>query len=144
MEFLCKLGKKELKDIIETIIDKLEETNVELAEDCVEMIEEYIYEITVEDAKELVANMKPCGEVFNWNVVTDTLKRHNAYNEAEKDKVTEYYLTMNMIYNDYKQVIEKYNVPNSNQFCYDMCKCFIEDEDCGKYKVSKYFLMMKK
>jgi hypothetical protein len=32
---------------------------------------------------------------------------------------------------------------NNNLFCYELSKSFIEDEDGGDYKVSKYFLMLK-
>lgn len=51
---------------------------------------------------------------------------------------------MNMIRNDYKHVIEKYNVSNINQFTYNMSKCFIENEDGTDHKVSKYFFNVNK
>lgn len=142
MEYLCKLTKCELKHILEKVMDKLEEDNIDMYKEYETMIEKCVYDISKEDAKEFVMNMMPLGEVYTYNQVVDLLKQFNNYSESDEEHNIEYYIVMNMTHNDYKHIVEKYNVTNPKQFCYDMAKCFIDDEDCTDYKVSKYILMM--
>lgn len=144
MEYLTRLTKKDLRAIIEMIMGKMEDDSEELYEDYKEFIDKFVYCIDLEDAQEIVSDMQPLGEVYNYSSVVDTLKQNNMYDSNNEKCVIDYYLVMNMIRNDYKHVIEKYNVSNINQFTYDMSKCFIDDEDGTDYKVSKYFLMLTK
>lgn len=144
MEYLTRLNKKELRAIIEMIMSKMEDDSEELYEEYTECIDKYVYCIDLEDAQEIVSDMQPLGEVYNYSSIVDTLKQNNVYDSDNEKCVIDYYLVMNMIRNDYKHVIEKYNVSNINQFTYDMSKCFIEDEDGTDHKVSKYFLMLTK
>lgn len=144
MEYLTRLNKKELRAIIEMIMSKMEDDSEEMYEEYTEFIDKYVYCIDLEDAQEIVSDMQPLGEVYNYSSIVDTLKQNNVYDSDNDKCVIDYYLVMNMIRNDYKHVIEKYNVSNINQFTYDMSKCFIEDEDGTDHKVSKYFLMLTK
>lgn len=143
MEFLNKLCKKELKNMLEAVMDNLEEYDEEVYNKCYKLIEDYLYNIPLDTAKEIVTDMVPQGEVYSYEFVVDFLKKHNNYNEITEPKCSiEYYLVMNMIYNDYKPVLDKYGMANNNLFCYDLSKCFIEDKDGGEHKVSRYFLML--
>lgn len=142
MEYLNKLSKSELKHLLEKIIDRMEDTDTNLANEYIEMIEKCIYDICEEDAREVVCAMKPLGEVYSFEMVEDILKQYNNYSEMNKQHNIDYYITMNMMHNDYKSILDKYNVNNTKQFCYDMSKCFIEDEDGPEYKVSKYIFMV--
>ena len=60
----------------------------------------------------------------------------------EEADIIDYYLTMNMFYNDYKMVFEKYNM-NNKDIILDFTEAFINDEDGPKYKTEKYFLLLK-
>ena len=50
---------------------------------------------------------------------------------------------MNMFYNDYKHIFDKYNNLNQKDIYYDFSEAFINDKDAPKYKVEKYFLLVK-
>jgi hypothetical protein len=144
MEFLDKSSKAKLKHILETVMDKIGETDEDLYNSCYTLIEEHLYEIPLETAQEIVCKMIPCGEVYSYDAIKDFLKKHNNYDEStEPHNSIDYYLVMNMFQNDFKSVLEKYGMANNNLFCYELSKSFIEDEDGGDYKVSKYFLMLK-
>lgn len=52
----------------------------------------------------------------------------------------EYYVCMNMAYNDYKDISDRLNV-DVTEFCYMISRRFIEDVDAPPHKVAKYFMM---
>lgn len=56
--------------------------------------------------------------------------------------IVEYYLCMNMFYNDFKAYPEAKRL-DINEFCLMMSKHFINDVDAPKYKVEKYFKMFE-
>ena len=139
MNDLDKVSKNVLEDCVMDIISDLKTKDLELAEKYQNMLDEHIYYISPEEAKVIVMNMKPKGEKFSMDYVKALL--------MEKDKPVDecntvnYYLTMNMIYNDYQLLFEKYPVLNQKDAYYLMASCFINDIDGPKYKVGKYFLM---
>ena len=47
---------------------------------------------------------------------------------------------MNMMYNDYKPYMESRRL-DTQEFCMEMSRLFIEDIDAPKHKVSRYFKM---
>lgn len=140
MEYLNKLSKKDLESILSDLISDLETDYPEMAEKYMSELEEYIYVISVDEAKHIVSLMKPFGEKFTYDFTVNFLQDKEITEEVE---CIEYYLVMNMIFNDYKAFFDKYPNYNTKDLYYDFAKCFIEDLDGPKYKVEKYFMLLK-
>lgn len=135
---LRKLDKEDIMDIVEYIIDDMKASNMTSYLDRYkEMIEDKVYCITKEQAREIVRDMKPYGETYNMDVVKSMLAANGV--EYSDKTCTRYYLAMNMYANDARQVAEENNMP-VDKFCFVMAKSFINDIDGGKHKVEKYFM----
>ena len=88
---------------------------------------------------EIVSNMKPIGEKFPYIVVEQYLKEKGL--ELDEEQTIEYYLVMNMFFNDYRKIFEKYPTLNQKDIYFDFSRAFIDDIDAPKHKVGKYFKM---
>lgn len=138
MEYLYKLDRADLECMFSDLISDVRDKNPELASKYLDELEDYIYSISLEEAQFIVKEMKPIGEKYSYEIVESTL----ANKELEESDVIDYYLVMNMFYNDYKTVLDKYNM-NSKEIITEFATAFIEDEDAPKYKTEKYFLLLK-
>lgn len=79
--------------------------------------------------------MKPFGEHWTYEGVKDFIEAKGIY-----DKCVEYYLVMNMTYNDYYDVATNFGHQSDAEFYFELANAFINDIDGSKYKVEKYFL----
>ena len=135
---LKKLDKEDIICIMDYIIDDMKTSNMTSYLDKYKaMIEDKVYCITKEQAREIVRDMKPYGEVYSIDTVR-TMLTANAV-PCENKAVVRYYLCMNMYANDARQVAEENNMP-LEKFCFIMAKTFINDIDACKHKVEKYFM----
>ena len=103
-------------------------------------LEDYMYSMTIEEAQNIVRKMEPYGEKFTYDIVEQFLAEKGITEETD---IIEYYLSMNMFYNDYKHIFDKYNNLNQKDIYYDFSEAFINDKDAPKYKIEKYFLLVK-
>lgn len=138
MEYLSKINRTDLECLFTDLLSDLKDKNPELADKYLAELEDYMYCISIEEAHEIVKNMKPIGEKFTYEYVKTALSEKDL---GEAD-IIDYYLVMNMFYNDYKNIFEKYNI-NNKEILLEFTKAFIEDEDGPKYKTEKYFLLLK-
>lgn len=138
MEYLSKINRTDLECLFTDLLSDLKDTNPELADKYLAELEDYMYCISIEEAHEIVKNMKPIGEKFTYEYVKTALSEKDL---GEAD-IIDYYLVMNMFYNDYKNIFEKYGI-NIKEIILEFAKAFIEDEDGPKYKTEKYFLLLK-
>ena len=120
--------------LVEELFDKLKAHHPELYDKYIERLESIAYHISIEDAETVVKAMKPHGEKYTYSFVRDYIK-----DKGEADKSVEYYLAMNMAYNDYYEVARSVGAQNNNTFFYEIAKAFIDDEDAPKHKLVKYF-----
>lgn len=141
MDYLNKVSREDLEEMIRAIMSELEEDSPELYEKYKLEAEDYMYCMSIEEAREIVHNMKPFGEKFSYEMINQFLSDKDS--DLEELDIIEYYLVMNMFYNDFKSVFEKYPALNQKETYYDFSKCFIEDVDAPKYKVEKYFILIK-
>lgn len=140
MEYLNKLNRSDLEDIFSELMTDLKEVNPELADKYNCELEDYMYSMTIEEAQNIVRKMEPYGEKFTYDIVEQFLAEKGITEETD---IIEYYLSMNMFYNDYKHIFDKYNNLNQKDIYYDFSEAFINDKDAPKYKVEKYFLLVK-
>lgn len=131
---LSKISKEDLENILHDLLCEVSELDKDLTDKYKDEIEDYIYSISLEEAQVIVSNMKPFGEVYNYDTIKHILTEYN-----NKDATIHYYLCMNMYYNDAKSVADKYKI-DAKMFCYDMSQTFIDDVDATDHKVEKYFL----
>ncbi len=133
---LSKIEKEDLEDIVCDILDELKVCEVHLFEKFSEMLEDILYGIDETEAVDIVHSFEPNGETFSMERVKEILRKVGIAEGACID----YYLTMNMFYNDYKSYAESKRL-DLQEFCLEMSKLFINDIDAPKYKVAKYFKM---
>ena len=135
---LSKLSKSSLEGLVNNMIEDLSNEKHSLADKYEDLICEMLYYIDEDEAMTIVKNMKPYGEVYTMEAVEDTLDKAG----INYDDLVEYYLCMNMFYNDYKTYPESKRL-DTNEFCLEMTKLFINDSDAPKYKTEKYFKMFE-
>lgn len=133
---LSKIEKEDLEDIVCDILDELKVCEVHLFEKFSEMLEDILYGIDETEAVDIVHSFKPNGETFSMERIKEILHKYGINENACID----YYLTMNMFYNDYKSYAESKRL-DLQDFCFEMSKLFINDTDAPKHKVAKYFKM---
>ncbi len=133
---LSKLSKSSLEGVINSMLEDLDSEKSPLVNKYEDLICEMLYYIDEDEAIEIVKHMKPFGEVYTIESVEDTLTKSG----INYDDIIEYYLCMNMFYNDCKTYPESKRL-DINEFCLEMSKLFINDSDAPKYKVEKYFKM---
>ncbi|MCK9577702.1 MAG: hypothetical protein M0R51_17480 [Clostridia bacterium] len=121
--------------ILETMFDTLRQTHKELYEDTMYKFEEIAYEVTQEKAEEIVADMKPYGEKWNYETVREFLETKGITNHC-----IEFFLAMNMGYNDYFELAKSVDKQDDIEFYFILAKDFIHDVDAKPFKVLKYFL----
>lgn len=138
MEYLEKVKRADLECLFSDLISEVKDKNPELASKYLDELEDYMYSISIEEAQSIVKCMKPIGEKYTYDFVDSALSDR----DLEEADIIDYYLTMNMFYNDYKMVFEKYNM-NNKDIILDFTEAFINDEDGPKYKTEKYFLLLK-
>ena len=127
--------KMEANEIYYKAAEWIEKSWPDRYNELVSMAEDIMYEIDYDWAYDKVKHMRPYGECWTFG----TIKEYVSEKPIECDPI-EYYLCMNMAYNDYKEIADR-NGLDITEFCYTIAKRFIEDEDAPSHKVAKYFCM---
>lgn len=120
---------------VEKILDKLEQTHPSLYAECKQYLEDVAFAISKDEAVKIVRAMEPYGQKWSYNDVEKFME--------EKDcdgSVCDYYLCMNMAYNDYHETATMYGVESDAEFYFSLAKDFIDDPDAKPHKVARYFL----
>ena len=133
---LSKLVRDDLEELIDEMLVDLSRTEEHLYQKYKDIIEDAMYGIDEAEAVEIVKSFKPYGEIFTITKVKDILAKMG----KSDDEYVDYYLCMNMFYNDYKRYVDMKRL-DVQDFCYELSKMFICDEDAPKHKVSKFFNM---
>lgn len=89
----------------------------------------YNYEIDEELAKEIVDNMKPLGEYWSIEEVSNA-------NGEDNHRIEDVYVVMNSLANDYKDVI---SLDDTDTYV-RLARAWLDDEDGKEHKVWKYFV----
>ena len=95
----------------------------------------YNYKFDEDMANEIVEDMQPLGEVWNFATTTNVKNQYgiNANNE-------DFYIVINSLVNDYNKIIDKEDIETYAK----MSNAFINDEDAKKDKVWIYFNQISK
>ena len=93
---LAKLNKEQLENVVEHILHSTKETGAgTLYHRFEEIIEDEVYSIDKDHAKEIVAHMRPYGEMFSMDSVRTMLQSHGV-EHSDAHVCIRYYLVMNM------------------------------------------------
>ena len=118
------------------MLDTLERNNPKMYREFVEKLENIAYSIPYADAERIVYNMAPKGQHWDYNEVEKLCN-----SKGITEPIAEYYLVMNMVYNDYYSTAQKYGLQSDVEFYWSLTCDFIDDPDATPHKVAKYFSM---
>lgn len=126
---------KESWDLADDFICEMAQREPKLYEEFMCRLEKLAYRIPQDEAERIVRNMRPKGQFWTCQQVKDFVKEQGVTGEW-----TNWYLVMNMMYNDYCNTAKTYGLQNDTEFFFNLSKDFIEDVDAKPLKVEKYFL----
>lgn len=141
LEVIIDKGKTEdmykLNDMLDKLICDLKEKQPKLYKEYKMKLMgmAYDYKFDEDMAIEIVNNMKPLGEYWDYET-TSKVKRDYDINATDCD----FYVVMNSLVNDYNKVIDKEDVETYVK----MANAFINDEDAIKDKVWIYYTKIPK
>ena len=125
-----------MEKILNEILEDLKDCDNTLCDKYRVMVEDILYCIDATEADEIVHSFKPYGEAFSKERVKEILNKMH----ISVDACIDYYLCMNMFYNDYKSYAENKRL-DVQDFCFEMSRLFINDSDAPKHKGTKLFKM---
>ena len=138
-ELMTKLLDKGVDDevwtISEDMLNKLARKDPSLFEEYIEKLEHLAYRIPKDEAERIVRNMRPKGQYWTYDQVVSVVKAKGVTSDW-----CNWYLVMNMVYNDFCSTAKHFGLQNDIDFYYHLAKDFIEDPDAKPMKVEKYFL----
>lgn len=143
MSKYCELIKKAMDKgmgeeawaIADDAMSKLERKDPVMYDSIMDQLEALAYRIPKDEAERIVRSMRPKGQYWSYSQVCDLVKA-----KGVTGNWTNWYLVMNMVYNDYCDTAKHFGLHNDVEFFYHLAKDFIEDPDAKPMKVEKYFL----
>lgn len=125
----------EVWTVSEDMLNKLSRKDPALYNEFIEQLEHLAYRIPKDEAEQIVRNMRPKGQYWTYSQVMDLVKSKGITGDW-----VNWYLVMNMVYNDFCGTAKAYGMQNDTEFYYHLAKDFIEDPDAKPMKVEKYFM----
>lgn len=131
IEYMYKLN-----DMLDNLICDLKEQKPKLYKEYKKELYELAYgNVILEDkAIEIVKNMKPNGEHYSLEYAKDIKENYNI-----KYSVSDVYLVINSLYNDYHDLLE-----DNDEMYAKMTKLWLNDSDSVEDKVYVYFMNIAK
>lgn len=138
-ELMTKLIDKGVGDevwtISEDMLNKLARKDPMMFDEYIDKLERLAYRIPKDEAERIVRAMRPKGQYWSYAQVMDLVKSKGVTSDW-----VNWYLVMNMVYNDFCATAKHFGLQNDVEFFYHLAKDFIEDPDAKPMKVEKYFL----
>lgn len=126
---------EEYWDIMDDFISMLCKKYPDLYDTIMEKLECLAYRIPEDEAESIVRRMSPRGQHWSYNQVKDFVESRGI-----KSDWTNWYLVLNMCYNDYYDTAKTFDLQDDPEFFFSLARDFIEDADAKPLKVEKYFL----
>lgn len=127
---------EKLMEIGEEAFKALENADRRKYTELFEKLEDACYTICKEEAEEMVYKMSPYGQKWSNSQVRSVLEQHG----ESIEKLINWYLVLNMMYNDYRNTAEMFGLSEDTEFYYNLAHDFIYDMDAKSHKVEKYFM----
>ena len=122
-------------EIAEDAMSKISRKDPALYDHIVDQLEQLAYRIPKDEAERIVRAMRPKSQYWTYEQVMNLVKSKGVTGDW-----TNWYLVMNMVYNDFCATAKHFGLHNDVDFYYHLAKDFIEDPDAKPMKVEKYFL----
>lgn len=106
-----------------------------LYDDIIDKLECLAYKIPKDEAENIVRRMSPRGQYWTFNQAKEFVQNHGVTHDW-----INWYLVLNMVYNDYYDTAKTFGLQNDPEFYFSLAKDFIDDPDAKPLKVEKYFL----
>lgn len=130
---------EKLGDMLAELICMTKEAHPEIYKKYKKKLYEMLYGkvLTREMAEEIVHDMKPYGEYWNFETTTNVKNQYGIQDISDVD----FYIVMNSRYNDNKQTVDTYIQENHKLDMYvSLSKDFVLDPDAKPDKVFTYFM----
>lgn len=125
---------EEVYSVVAWAFEALEKSNVRLYHEAEEKLTKLAYSITLPEAEKIVREMHPKGQMWSY----DQIKQF-VHSKGITEDCTNWYLVMNMCYNDYYNTAKAFGFAGDAEFYFSLARDFIEDPDAEPFKVEKYF-----
>lgn len=133
-----KLQDKDTREKFFTALDqyleRMEVQDKKTYDYAISKMEDIVCAISKEDAELIVKKMTPRGQVWDFSTIKTLLSQKGIDGD-----LTQYYLVMNMVYNDFYSTAAAYGLQSDPEFFLSLAKDFIQDPDAAPHKVEKYF-----
>lgn len=129
------IPKSEVDSLMDWTFSALEKADTHTYREIKCKLEDLAYSIEQEAAESIVRAMKPAGEKWTYRDAKEVAMSHGV-----TSGFTDWYLVLNMMWNDYRETAEKFGHGNDVDFYYCLAKDFIMDPDAKRHKVAKYFM----
>lgn len=126
--------KKEMNAVYYESAEFIKNNFPQKYQEMLQKAEQIAYQIGVEEAAEIVQKMRPHGQKWTREEIAAYLQEKGIENH-----ITDYYLVMNMMINDYSRTARMYGQDNAD-FYFNLAYDFINDEDAPPGKVARYFM----
>lgn len=126
-----KAGDEELMNILLWWYDMSDMRTQQMVADKMQQV---AFRISPAEAEAYVKAMRPAGQHWTPKQVKEYLAT-----KGVTERVTDYYLVMNMVFNDYQKTAQLFNLQNDVEFYFSLARDFIEDVDAKPLKVERYF-----
>ena len=129
-----KYKMEEMNKVYYKMADFIKERNPDVYDQFVIEAEDIAYKMTRTDAEDIVMKMKPYGQHWSY----EDVKNYIAERGMDGSLTCDYYVAMNMAFNDYNRTARQYGIDRP-EFYYDIAWDFLNDEDGPSHKVAKYY-----
>lgn len=121
-----------MNELYYEMADYVRDTNPSLYRDYCDRAEDILYQMDESEAEMIVRNMRPYGEYWNRSTIDEYVSSQG------ENPCIDYYLAMNMAYNDYKNTAQMMGV-DTVEFYFNIARDFLNDPDAKRHKIEKYF-----
>lgn len=128
------IPQEEIDEKICWAMEILERSNPSAYREFIDKLEGMAYSITKAEAETIVRAMRPKGQMWSYDQVKELIN-----SKGIMEGCVDWYLVMNMCYNDYYNTAKTYGLQNDVNFYFNLAQDFITDMDAGKHKVARYF-----
>lgn len=126
-----KAGDEELMEILLWWYGMSDERTRQAVSDKMQHV---AFQITPAEAEAHVKAMRPSGQHWTCKQIKEYLAT-----KGITSHINDYYLVMNMAFNDYHRTAQAYGLQNDADFYFSIARDFIEDPDAKPYKIERYF-----
>lgn len=126
---------EDVTEILHEHFEHLKDMHSDMYKSTMHKLEDILYEISLEDATMKVRTFKPYGQKWSYEDIRKYLET-----KGITEHCIDYYLSMNMAYNNFHKLAEMVEKSESADFYFEFAKNFIFDINAHPHKIARYFM----